>query len=243
MCHVIIFSLFMTLLTGNFKTEQLKNSRVKVAYNEKQKLIEQQLKTKNIQLSQIEIYLQAFKYEEILEVWAKNKNDKTFQLLLEYKICQSSGTLGPKRKEGDLQVPEGFYSINHFNPLSNFYLSLGINYPNKSDRVFADKAHPGGSIYIHGSCVTIGCIPLTDDKIKEVYILAVEAKNNSQNIPVTIYPFKPTKENINKFQNQAIYNASTKNLWTDLTKAYNLFNEKHTLPTINFLANGQHDIH
>lgn len=106
-----------------------------------------------------------------------------------YPFCASSGILGPKRKEGDRQIPEGIYYINHFNPVSNFHLSLGINYPNPSDKILSDPAQPGESFYIHGNCVTIGCIPISDDKIKELYILAVEAYNNGQvKIPVHIFP-------------------------------------------------------
>ena len=102
-----------------------------------------------------------------MEVWIKEASKDYYVLLNTYDFCTTSGTLGPKRKEGDLQIPEGIYTINHFNPQSNFYLSLGINYPNASDKILSDPVHPGGDIYLHGNCVTIGCIPLTDDKIKE----------------------------------------------------------------------------
>ena len=71
-----------------------------------------------------------------------------------------SGTMGPKRLQGDYQVPEGFYYINEFNPNSNYHLHLGLNYPNASDKILSDSLRPGGDIYIHGSCVSIGCIPL-----------------------------------------------------------------------------------
>ncbi len=143
------------------------------------------------------LYIRAFKNEKILEVWIKEKNADQFTLLHTYEFCTSSGSLGPKRRQGDLQIPEGVYHINHFNPESNFYLSLGLNYPNASDKILSDKQHPGSAIYIHGNCVTIGCIPLTDDKIKEVYIMAVEARNGGQEkIPVHIFPTRLTEQGI-----------------------------------------------
>jgi murein L,D-transpeptidase YafK len=189
----------------------------------------------------LELYLRAYKREKLLEVWTRNKTDKKFQLLVTYPICQSSGILGPKRKEGDLQVPEGFYQINHFNPLSNFYLSLGIDYPNKSDRVFADKNHPGGAIYIHGSCVTVGCIPITDDKIKELYILAVEAINSGQkSIHITICPAKMTGINFTQLKKLKNFSQSTLDLWSDLKNDYECFEREKTPPVIEFLANGRH---
>ena len=97
---------------------------------------------------------------------------------------------GPKRREGDLQIPEGFYYIDRFNPKSNFYLSLGINYPNQSDRVLGKRGNLGGDIHSYTAAgVTIGCVPITDEYIKEVYWLAVQAKSNGHaKIPVHIFP-------------------------------------------------------
>src|SRR6185436_20905744 len=97
-----------------------------------------------------------------------------------YKVCQQSGTTGPKRVEGDYQVPEGFYYINEFNPNSNYHLSLGLNYPNASDRLLSDSLRPGGNIYIHGNCVSTGCIPVNDEQIEEIYIITSSAKAQGQ---------------------------------------------------------------
>ena len=115
----------------------------------------------------------------------------TFRLFKTYRICALAGYMGPKRIQGDYQVPEGFYYINEFNPSSTYYLSLGLNYPNASDRVLSDSLRPGGEIYIHGSCVTVGCIPITDQQIDELYVLAAHAKDMGQDyIPVHIFPIR-----------------------------------------------------
>jgi len=177
----------MTIPPG-FKDQQLKFDRVKSAYEEKETAVKDLLKTQNAK-GEYELFLRAFKKEKDLELWIKPKGATSYSLLTTYPFCTSSGTLGPKRKEGDLQIPEGVYHINHFNPFSTFHLSLGINYPNASDKILGDKKSPGGAIYIHGNCVSIGCIPITDEKIKELYVLAVESKNNGQSaIPVHIFP-------------------------------------------------------
>ena len=131
------------------------------------------------------VYIRSFKYDSQLEVWVKNTQKEPFQLFKTYRVCAMAGTLGPKRMEGDYQVPEGFYYINEFNPRSTYHLSLGLNYPNPSDRILSDAFKPGGDIYIHGSCVTVGCIPVTDPQIEEIYILAAYAKDQGQDfIPV-----------------------------------------------------------
>lgn len=185
---VLFLSLFLAMSTPGFKDAQLKFDRVKSAYTEKEAAVKDLLKTRNIGAG-YQLFLRAFKKERDLEIWVKQKASSDYTLLTTYPFCTSSGTLGPKRKEGDLQIPEGVYTINHFNPFSTFHLSLGINYPNASDRILGDKKHPGGAIYIHGNCVSIGCIPITDEKIKELYILAVEARESGQaNIPVHIFP-------------------------------------------------------
>ena len=90
--------------------------------------------------------------------------------------------------QGDYQVPEGFYYINEFNPNSNYHLSLGLNYPNASDRILSDSLSPGGDIYIHGSCVSVGCIPVTDEQIEEIYIIASYAKASGQDYIPTHLP-------------------------------------------------------
>jgi murein L,D-transpeptidase YafK len=59
--------------------------------------------------------------------------------------------------------------LDWFNPQSNFYLSLHVSYPNAADRVLGSKQNLGGDIFLHGNCVTTGCILITDGGIKEVY--------------------------------------------------------------------------
>lgn len=236
----MVLSSFSTL---SFKEEQKKHSRVKQAYADKEQGVKDLLKANSIDLKKLRIYIRAFKAEQKLELWVKNNDDATYKLIREYNICQTSGTLGPKRMEGDLQMPEGFYHINHFNPQSNFYLSLGINYPNASDKILGVKGKLGSAIYIHGSCVTIGCFPITDDKIKELYLFCVEAKNNGQTeIPVTVYPAKLTDKQYTSLTNQYKTDTDKTNLWADLKKAFDHFNAHKTLPKVKFLANGRHNI-
>jgi len=136
----------------------------------------EQLAEGGIESDQLALLLRAFKREAELEIWGKNKRDETFQLLVTYPICASSGTLGPKRREGDRQVPEGVYYIDRFNPRSQYHLSLGLNYPNASDVIRGDPMAPGSDIFIHGKCVTIGCLPMTDPVIEEIYQLAELAR-------------------------------------------------------------------
>jgi murein L,D-transpeptidase YafK len=180
------------------------------------------------------IYIRSFKYDSQLEVWVKNDIKDPFQLFKTYKICALAGTLGPKRMAGDFQVPEGFYYINEFNPKSNYYLSLGLNYPNVSDRILSDSLQPGGDIYIHGSCVTVGCIPITDGQIDELYILAAQAKSAGQDfIPVHIFPIRyNVKRSADFLSKLSKDDPSLKQFALRLEDAFDYFEKYRQLPVV-----------
>ncbi|MDJ1466411.1 L,D-transpeptidase family protein [Xanthocytophaga flava] len=226
----------------SFKTTQLEFERVKDAYEEKEIVTQKLFSDKGLTINQSEIFLRVFKKEKQLELWAKEKGvNKTFQLLKTYKICSASGELGPKRKLGDYQVPEGFYVINRWNPVSNFHLSLGINYPNASDRILSDKKHPGDDIFIHGNCVSIGCMAMTDPMIKEIYIAFVEAKNAGQGlVPVHIFPSKLDDSSWDSLQAAALDDPSLLAFWKNLKPGYEWFENKKTLPKVNVDTKGRY---
>jgi len=241
----IIFFLLLTLQIAaqSFKQEQKKYPRVRTAYAEKETEIKNLLLQNGLNTENLRVYIRAFKLEKKLELWAKNTQDTTYKLLQKYDICLTSGRLGPKRKQGDLQIPEGFYHISRFNPYSNFYLSLGINYPNASDRILSDKTAPGGDIFIHGDCVTIGCIPITNDYIKELYLICIDAKNSGQdNIPVTIFPSRLDRDRYDALCIKYNDDKDRLALWSDLKNGYDIFNRTKQLPNIVFLANGRHTV-
>jgi murein L,D-transpeptidase YafK len=220
---------FCFAINDTFKDSQLKSARVKTAYKNQWLALKTLLKTKNIQPNNFDIYLRAFKHESSLDVWVKNIDGNKFQLLKTINICATSGVLGPKRKQGDGQVPEGFYEISAFNPYSSYHLSLKVNYPNKSDVIKA-SVDPGGDIMIHGQCVTIGCIPIENDPIEELYVLCVEAKNRNRTIHADIFPYRFN----NKNSEIAIGNQQKETLafWNDLKKGYSYFESNRLRPKI-----------
>jgi murein L,D-transpeptidase YafK len=237
---LILLFMFAILQDKTFKEKQLVHSRVADAYAYKENVVSQYFSEKHIAQAGFNLYLRAFKKERKVEVWVREKGKDQYAFLTSYDFCSSSGVLGPKRKEGDLQIPEGVYHISHFNPQSNFFLSLGINYPNDSDRIFSDRKHPGQAIYIHGNCVTIGCIPITDDKIKELYVLAVEARNNGQQkIPVHIFPFaKIDMASIESLSGH--YDSADLNFWRNLEPIYRDFEKTKKLAKITVNKDGSY---
>lgn len=233
--------ILMILQGSTFKESQRQFTRVKTAYQEKEKIVKRYFEERNLIYEEYSLFIRAFKIEEELEVWVKEKGSEQFTLLHTYAFCTNSGTLGPKRKEGDLQIPEGVYCINHFNPQSNFYLSLGLNYPNASDKILSDTQRPGGSIYIHGSCVTIGCIPITDDKIKELYILAVEARNNGeQKIPVHIFPTRLTDNKLAKLRDKYASSPDIVAFWQNLKTVFDDFEKTRKIKSVKVNNTGKY---
>jgi murein L,D-transpeptidase YafK len=237
------FILALTLMVqqSSFREKQLSNARVQIAYDEKKSAVKQYFTDKKLAFEKFELFLRAFKKEQKLEVWVKENSKEEFVLIHAYDFCAMSGTLGPKRKEGDLQIPEGVYHINHFNPLSNFYLSLGLSYPNASDKLLSHKTKPGGAIYIHGNCVTIGCIPITDEKIKELYVLAVEARNNGQEkIPVYVFPAKLNEGVVEKLATEYAATNTLKKFWKNLEPIYTDFESTKKLRPIKVNDKGEY---
>jgi hypothetical protein len=224
-----------------FKVQQMTYDRVKVAYRKKLAIIKGLLKQQGINTLDIELFIRAMKQERVVEVFARQKGMKPFKLVRTYKFCESSGALGPKRKDGDKQIPEGFYHINRFNPVSKFHLSLGLNYPNRSDKILGDTTGLGGDIFLHGDCVTVGCIPITDNNIRELYVFAVEAKARGQKkIPVNIFPARLDNATFDKLKEEYKEEEALVEFWSSLKKGYEYFENTKELPTIIFAKNGKY---
>jgi murein L,D-transpeptidase YafK len=188
------------------------------------------------------VYIRSFKYDSEMEVWVKNKPGDKYKLFKTYKICALAGSLGPKRMAGDYQVPEGFYYINEFNPRSLYHLSLGLNYPNASDRMLCDMSQPGGDIYIHGSCVTTGCIPITDGQIEELYVLAAHAKDMGQDfIPVHIFPVNFSNPRSVVYLNKFLSNFDEfVPFEKSMQNAFYYFEKNHQVPPVLVNAKGEY---
>lgn len=113
--------------------------------------------------------------------------------LKRYRIGLGFAPDGHKTHSGDGRTPEGRYHIDRRNPRSEFYLSLGISYPNETDRARARAmgVRPGGDIFIHGGPRpgidkpgrdwTAGCIAVTNQEIEEIWSLVPTG------VPITIF--------------------------------------------------------
>lgn len=207
-----------------------------------------QFAQKNLTWPPEAMFVRSFKYDKQLEVWVQNPGEEVFRLFKTYKVCIQSGSMGPKRLEGDYQVPEGFYYINEFNPNSMYHLSLGLNYPNASDRILSDALRPGNNIYIHGNCVSTGCIPITDMPIEELYLLAstVKAMGFQEFIPVHVYPVRYNVKKSSDYLALSIQNNPyLQEFNASLQQAFQYFEAHKQVPVVlvnkegDYLVNGK----
>ncbi|MCZ8090439.1 L,D-transpeptidase family protein [Flavobacterium sp.] len=150
----------------------------------------------NIDSNDFEMAILAFKKEQILEVVVRKNENESWKLLKMYPFTAFSGKIGPKLKNGDKQIPEGIYQMEYLNPNSKYHLSIKVNYPNAFDREKAKldgRTDLGGDIMIHGKNVTIGCIPVGDKNIEEIFILATKTKNKHFPIIIAPHDFRTNK--------------------------------------------------
>lgn len=137
------------------------------------------------------ILLLAFKEERTLQVYTQQGDSNI--LIKEYPFTGFSGSLGPKLKEGDKQIPEGIYEVEYLNPNSAFYLSIKVSYPNAFDvekSTLPNRSDMGGDIFIHGKSSTIGCIPIGDEAIEEVFLFTTKALDNGVKIIISPRDFR-----------------------------------------------------
>jgi murein L,D-transpeptidase YafK len=192
--------------------------------------LHEELAAKQLKLGQ-PAFIRIFKESRELELWLQNSEG--WQLFRNYPIAAFSGTLGPKTREGDMQAPEGFYSVTkqQLNPASSYHLSFNIGYPNAYDLA---HQRTGSLIMVHGDVVSIGCFAMTDALIEEIYLIVESALNNAPSVPIHIFPFRMTEERLQKEST-----SPHLDFWQNLRPAHDLFEKEHRVPQVT-VANGRY---
>jgi hypothetical protein len=145
------------------------------------------------------IQLIALKETKRLELWVWTQ--KMWRHIHDYPIFAASGHAGPKLKEGDKQVPEGFYRITALNPNSKFHLSLKLDYPNPFDwqqAIAEGRKEPGSDIFIHGSAWSVGCLAIGNQNVEEIYALVSRTGPEKVQVMIVPYDFRVRNYSITK---------------------------------------------
>ncbi|MEO5344881.1 MAG: L,D-transpeptidase family protein [Magnetococcus sp. YQC-9] len=166
--------------------------------------------------------LLGFKKERRLELWGADASGP-MKFIKSYPFTAFSGELGPKRRQGDKQIPEGIYRITFLNPNSNYHLSMKLDYPNEFDRAMADserRGQLGGDIFIHGDSESVGCIALGDRAIEELFVLTAWA--GMENVQVIVAPYDLRRDKEIRPQNRIPW---TRELYANLQNSLAAFRE------------------
>ncbi len=206
--------------------------RMKLARTNKLAVVKKMLSDSGLNWPPKQVFLRAFKEENVLELWASNNKKGALKHVASYQICFASGTVGPKRREGDGQVPEGFYKLDYYNRKSSYFLSMRINYPNLRDRRLK---RTGSSIMIHGNCVSIGCLAMSDERIEELWLLTRAAHTGGSPVHVHLFPSCDLRQKISETNIPRL-----KTFWRSLKKGYDLFQKDHKVPRIGVNRKGDY---
>ena len=175
------------------------------------------------------VFLRIFKEESTLELWVRD--GPVYRKFRDYEICNYSGHLGPKLREGDRQSPEGFYSVpkSALNPNSSYHLSFNLGFPNRFDR---DNDRTGSFLMVHGDCVSVGCYAMRDTGIEEIYLLVEAALDSGQDaVPVHAFPFRMHAARMTTASDSRWYG-----FWTELKAGYDAFEANRVPPVIKVVA-------
>ena len=175
---------------------------------------------------QAPVFIRIYKEELELEVW-KRRDDGRFYHFKTYPICNWSGELGPKLKEGDRQAPEGFYTVSReqMHPNSRYHLALNLGYPNPFDK---SHRRTGDALMIHGGCASVGCYAMTDALMEELYALVREAFSGGQDVVhVHAFPFRMTPANMARHSK-----SRWRSFWRTLKEGYDYFELTRQVPTV-----------
>jgi hypothetical protein len=216
-------------------TVQAPRARIAEAEAAKLGTVKQLFAEAHVAFPPAQMLLRAFKKERRLELWAASRAGASLAHVTTYEICMTSGELGPKRQEGDGQVPEGFYTLSDYNPASRFHLGMLVSYPNLSDRILGDKRHPGSEIMIHGKCVSIGCLAMSDERDQEIFLAASALRYAGGVVHLHIFPSR----------DMAGLLAGTEGpehhaFWANLKEGFDAFETRRKIPTVRVDPEGRY---
>jgi murein L,D-transpeptidase YafK len=172
------------------------------------------------------VFLRITKAPAVLELWVERTPGGAFARFRNYPICTFSGDLGPKKRVGDGQAPEGFYAVapGRMNPASSYHLSFDLGYPNAFDR---SLGRTGSLLMVHGNCVSIGCYAMGDAAIEEVWTAMAAAMRAGQPfVRVHAFPFPMD-------QIAAHRDAANEAFWANLKQGWDAFEQTKRPPDVS----------
>jgi murein L,D-transpeptidase YafK len=142
--------------------------------------------------------LVGLKAEKSLEIYCGD-SPASLHYLCTYPILGTSGVLGPKLREGDKQMPEGFYRIQELEPNSSYHVALRVNYPGDFDREkgkLDGREKLGCDIMIHGKDCSIGCLAMGDPASEDLFVLVNDVGIANTELVMSPYDFRKPPQGV-----------------------------------------------
>ena len=171
-------------------------------------------------------FIRIFKQEKRLEVWMQGAAS-TFGLFRAYDICNYSGRLGPKLREGDNQAPEGFYRVGlkQLNPNSRHHLAFNLGFPNAYDQ---SLERTGSALMVHGGCSSVGCYAVGDPNVDQIYAIVEAALLGGQEaVDIQALPFVLSDAKMAQLEPQPWLE-----FWKNLKQGFDLFEADRVPPKV-----------
>ncbi len=139
------------------------------------------------------------KAEEELQIYSLDEHSNSPRFICSFPILGTSGVLGPKLKEGDKQMPEGFYRISELEPNTPYHVAMRVDYPNEFDKEMGKqdgRATLGGDIMIHGANCSIGCLAMGDPASEELFVLVHDVGIDNTELLMSPFDFRHPPDGI-----------------------------------------------
>jgi murein L,D-transpeptidase YafK len=108
--------------------------------------------------------------------------------------------------------------------------------------MLSDRERPGGDIFIHGKAVTIGCLPIGDAAIEELYLAALDTRDAGHpDIPVHIFPARMSGESWEAFlRAETESRTELADFWEQLAPAFLAFEKTRRIPSVRVDGSGRY---
>lgn len=215
------------------KRPQIKWSRkAATAKNAHHARIKKELANKGLQFG-APVFCRLFKEEREFELWVKPNSQAEFSLFKIYRIANFAGSLGPKRKAGDNQTPEGFYHVDPTRMMSDLGVDLG--YPNLFDRHWK---RDGSQAYISNGSKTRNSFTVSEHDMEEIFLIMANAMDGGQKtVRVHSFPFRMVDRGLDKRMQS---NPRNDFFWANLKEGYDFFEIVRRPPSVTVSSKGKY---
>jgi murein L,D-transpeptidase YafK len=215
------------------------------------------IKMKGLSFRQVEVFVQVFKREEEVNVFARRAgSEDSFERLKTFHVTCSPFTYeeasldkaGPKTIQNDGKVPEGCYLLTWQNRWSLYHISYNVSYPNPGDinrtAAWDEGSNSGKEIFLHGNRVSVGCIPVGDAGIEEIALLLNGSyRESTSHGRIHIFPCRfGVEENEKALQRYAKERPELGAFWDSLRPIYAYFKKHKKPPDFHFDENGYYQL-